>query len=67
MNITSSLRGAPTGPAVTGMAAPAEPVPTDPAVNLVIEHLDEFASGASVPFCLVCGGDYVTDTPPVAA
>jgi hypothetical protein len=65
MNVIPSLRGVPLGAVVSSRATPAESLPADPGVNLVIEELEEFGVGTPPSFLCWSRADYVIDTPSV--
>jgi hypothetical protein len=53
---------------ITGMATSTKSMSAEPATNLMIEHLDEFAVGnLSVALCLCSRADYVSSHAPTAA
>jgi hypothetical protein len=60
VNVIPSQRDVPADSILTGMTAPTEFVSLDPAANLVIEDLDEFAPGIVLPS--PTGADYVIGT-----
>lgn len=58
MSLIPALRNVPADSISSGAAGYAGSGPADAATNLIIENLDEFATGVMVPSCS-CTADYL--------
>jgi hypothetical protein len=58
MSLIHTLRNVPADSISSGTAGYAGSGPADAVANLIIENLDEFATGVMVPSC-TCTADYI--------